>query len=295
MVAHLWSGSASLPSPSPRLLLLQTGTAHPSHPTASVPKGILKYSASLSRVLSVDYRLSSGPPLEQENPFPTAIIDATAGYKYLVCEAGFLPQNIIVAGDSAGGNLALASTRYIVESRFPHLPPPGGLIASSPWADMSFSRSEIGSSHFLNTESDIFELPRDVCISDTPPIVAYIGEIDAEEAKYNRYLSPASKFVVPANVGEDAKLFSGFPRSYIMGGGAEIMFDDIVALTERMEDDGVDLTTDFPQDAVHAYPIFSWHEPERTESFIRCATWLDERRVTVVVEHPREPSYDTLL
>ena len=248
-------------------------------------------------MLSVDYRLSSGPPREWENPFPTAIIDATAAYKYLVCEVGFLPQNITVAGDSAGGNLALALTRYIVESRFSHLPPPGGLIASSPWADMSLSRLGDGSSHFLNSESDIFEFPRDVCIDGIPPIIAYIGEIDMiEELKHNRYFSPASRFVVPLNVGGDPKLFSGFPRSYIMGGGAEVFFDDLVALTERMRDDGVDITTDFPPDAVHAYPIFSWHEPERTESFIKSAAWLDERRATtVVVEHPRELVEDTLL
>jgi acetyl esterase/lipase len=229
--------------------------------------------------------------LEWENPFPTAIIDATAAYKYLVCEVGFLPQNITVAGDSAGGNLALAFTRYIVESHLHRLPPPGGLIASSPWADMSFSRLEIGSSHYLNSESDIFDLPRNTPahIIGSAPIGAYIGELDLEETKYNRYLSPASKFVVSPNVDEDTKLFSGFPRSYIMGGCAEVMFDDIVVLTERMEGDGVDITTDFPPDAVHAYPIFGWHEPERTESFIKCAAWLDERLVTtVIVEQPRE-------
>ena len=247
-------------------------------------------------MLSVDYRLSSGPPLDRQNPFPTAIIDATAAYKYLVREVGFLPQNIIIAGDSAGGNLALTLTRYIVESRLPHLPPPGGLIAASPWADMSCSRLGVGSSHFLNSESDIFELPRDGNLGGIPPIIAYIGDIDLEEVGYNRYLAPASKSAVPSNVGEDAKLFSGFPRSYIMGGGAEVIFDDIMALTEKMMDDGVDITTDFPPDAVHAYPIFRWHEPERTESFITCAAWLDGRRATtVVVEHPREVVEDTLL
>jgi len=257
------------------------GTAHPSHLTASVPKGMLKYSTSLSRVLSVDYRLSSGPPLESQNPFPAGLVDAIAAYKYLVCEIGFLPQNITVGGDSAGGHFALALTRYTIESRLPHLPPPGGLIASSPSSDMSFSRSGIGSSHFLNSKSDIFAPPRSI---STRIIGAYIGDIDPEETKYNRYLSPASKFVVPANVGEDTKLFSGFPRSYIMAGGAETRFDDIVVLTERMRDDGVDITTDFPPDAVHAYPIFNWHEPERTESLAKCAVWFDERQV----EQPSE-------
>ena len=242
---------------------------------------MLKYSTSLSRVLSVDYRLSSGPPFERRNPFPTAIIDGIAAYRYLVSEVGFPPQNITMAGDSAGGNLALAVTRYIIESRLPHMPSPGGLINSSPLTDMSFSRAEIGSSHFLNAGSDLFDLPPNThpLVVGKAPIGAYIGEMDPEETKYNRYLSPASKFVIAPN---DTTLFSGFPRSYIMGGGAEHLFDDIVALAERMRDDGVDITTDFPPDAVHAYPLFSWHEPERTESLIKCAAWLDERRATTI-------------
>lgn len=63
------------------------------------------------------------------------------------------------------------------------------------------------------------------------------------------------------------------------------MFDDIVALAEKMKEDGVDVTTDFPPDAVHAYFVFGWHEPERTESLVKCAAWLDGNpEVTVVVE-----------
>jgi len=247
--------------------------------------------------LSVDYRLSAGPPFEPRNPFPAAVIDAIAAYKYLVCEVGFLPQNITVGGDSAGGNLALAVTRYVVESRLSHLPPPGGLFAASPWVDMSFSRATIDSSYYLNAKSDIFSSPPNTRLipANNAAIRAYIGELDPEETKYNRYISPASKFVLPPNVDEGTKPFSGFPRSYITGGGAEISFDDIVTLTERMKDDGVDITTDFPPDAIHAYPIFVWHEPERTESIIKCAAWLDECQVaTVVTEHPLKPQ-DTLV
>ena len=67
------------------LLLASDGTAYPSHPTASFAKGTLICSTSLSRVLSVDYRLSSGSPFERWNPFPAAVINAIAAYKYLVC------------------------------------------------------------------------------------------------------------------------------------------------------------------------------------------------------------------
>jgi acetyl esterase/lipase len=230
----------------------------------------------------VDYRLSSGPPFEPENPFPSAVIDAIAAYKYLVCEVGFLPQNITIGGDSAGGNIALALTRYIVESHLPHLPPPGGLILGSPVTDMSFSRAEPDSSHYLNSGSDIFNLPPNThpIFIGKAPIRAYIGEMDPEETKSNRYLSPSSKDVVPPNVDGDTKLFSGFPRTYIMGGGAEHLIDDIVALAEMMKAEGVDTTTDFPHDAVHAWFIFDWHEPERTESLIKCAAWLDGHRTT---------------
>jgi acetyl esterase/lipase len=197
---------------------------------------------------------------------------------------GFLPENITVGGDSAGGSIALAVVRYVVESRLPHLPPPGGLIAACPAVDMSFSRADTNSSHYLNAASDIFDLPPNThpLSGGKPNLRAYMGEMDPEEAKYNRYLSPASKFVTPPDVG--ASLFSGFPRSYIMGGGAEHMFDDIVALSERMKEDGVLVTTDFPPDAVHGYFIFPFHEPERTESLIKCAEWLDESPVPTPTE-----------
>lgn len=243
------------------------GTAYPSHPTAAIPNSSLKYSTSLSRVLSVDYRLSSGQP-RPENPFPCAVIDAIAAYKHLVHEMGFVPQNITVGGESAGGNIALAVTRYVIESRLPHLPPPGGLIAASPVTDFSFSRADPNSSHYLNASSDIFDLPPDTHPSfvGQDAFRAYLGEMDPEETKYNLYLSPTSKFVTPSSVGGDAQLFSGFPRSYIIGGGAEHLFDDIAALAEKMRDDGVDVTTDFPPDAVHAYFLFSFQEPERTET-----------------------------
>ena len=128
------------------------GTAHPSHPTPSAPKGIPRYPTPLSRVLPVDYQLSSGPPSEPENSFPAGLIDVIAVHKYLIRKAGFLPQDITVGGGSAAGNLALTLTGHVVESYLPHLPTPEGLIALSPSSDMSFSRSasiRVGSSHLL--------------------------------------------------------------------------------------------------------------------------------------------------
>ena len=209
---------------------------------------------------------------------------------------GFLPQNITVGGDSAGGNIALAVTRYIVESRLPHLPPPGGLIPASPAVDLSFSRADASSSHYLNAASDIFDIaPNTHPLSvGKPNLNAYTGDMDLEERGRNRYISPASKFAIPPNAG-DNKLFSGFPRSYVIGGGAEHMFDDMVALAQRMKEDGVDVTTDFPPDAVHAYFIFGWQEPERTETFVKCAAWLDEQPAAMVTVEVAGESEDILV
>jgi len=62
-----------------------------------------------------EYRLASTKPLPNAHPFPTQLLDALAGYNYLVNVGGFEPKNIIVAGNSAGSNLAHALTQYLVE------------------------------------------------------------------------------------------------------------------------------------------------------------------------------------
>ena len=73
------------------------------------------------------------------------------------------------------------------------------------------------------------------------------------------------------------------------------MFDDMVALAQRMKEDGVDVTTDFPPDAVHAYFIFGWQEPERTETFVKCAAWLDEQPAAMVAVEVAGESEDILV
>lgn len=118
-------------------------TAHPSAITSKIPKLLLKESERIKRSFAVEYRLSVGLPLGPENPFPAALIDALAGYNYLVNVVGFAPEDILVVGDSAGGNLALAMTRYLVEyasqlsEALTAHPPPGARLLLSPWTDLS--------------------------------------------------------------------------------------------------------------------------------------------------------------
>ncbi|RZL00497.1 MAG: alpha/beta hydrolase [Rubrivivax sp.] len=82
-----------------------------------------------ARVLSVDYRMAP------ENIFPAAVDDAVAWWKELLAQ-GISPKNVVFAGDSAGGGLALAC---LVASRDQGLPMPAGAVLFSPWTDLSCS------------------------------------------------------------------------------------------------------------------------------------------------------------
>ena len=92
-------------------------------------------------VLTIDYRVAP------ENPFPAAVEDAVYAYKWLLDEKNYKPDQIVVAGDSAGGGLALALCMYAKDHG---LPLPGGVITMSPWTDVTLS----GETYESNYEID---------------------------------------------------------------------------------------------------------------------------------------------
>ncbi|CEL59412.1 Esterase OS=Acinetobacter lwoffii GN=est PE=3 SV=2 [Rhizoctonia solani AG-1 IB] len=249
------------------------GTAHPEDPTANIPRGYLTY--GISRVLSVDYRLSATHPYPAVAPFPTALLDALAGYIYLTRTLGFKPQNVIVSGDSAGGNLALALARYLRDSAELGLGMPGGLILISPWGDPAGTytvKFTDDSPAVLNAKSDYIKLPD----SKTDPnsryfysLRALIGPISVRDAGYNPYISPASLQL------EENGLFNNFPPSYIVGGDAEVLVEQIRLLQSRMKADmpGGTVVYDEVPDAVHDFVAFTAWEPERSEVLGRIVKW----------------------
>ncbi|CAG8742737.1 12043_t:CDS:2, partial [Cetraspora pellucida] len=111
-----------------------------------------------SRVFAPDYRLSP------QNQFPAALCDCIAAYLYLINpgpNAGFEPINpkrIILAGESAGGNLVFTT---LLSLRDAELPLPAGAIILSPWVDLTQSmpskwNSELDKVDYIPSELDFF-------------------------------------------------------------------------------------------------------------------------------------------
>ena len=234
------------------------------------------------RTFAVDYRLTASAPRPPTNPFPAAVLDALAGYRYLVQVAGFAPENIIIAGDSAGGNLAFALVRHLVENAAAcaaeGLRAPGRMLSVSGWFDPSMSRAGPESSMQRNAHSDMFmvKLPEGELLG-AYGITSIRGPLDFDWLKTNRYISPAStECSVENGVQGTEGLFAGFPKAYVIAGGAERLLDDSKVIIERMRADGVDVTEDIPPDAIHDALVFTWHEPERTDVLRRAAKWIDD-------------------
>jgi acetyl esterase/lipase len=272
------------PQPGEKVVLALHGgayirlSAHPYDPPAEIARSLLKHVVSVQRVFAPEYRLSSAEPFGAAHPFPTALLDALAGYLYLVNGVGFSPSDVIIEGDSAGGNLATALTRYLTEYiGTPGLPaPPCALLLLSPWADLSNSHNRIpGGSATTFVESDVLGNPDETL---EYPLLAFTGPHGIDAAQTNPYISPAS--LHPDLVVD----FKKFPRAFLVAGGAEVLLDQIHTLRDRMvkdmgEGNGVmqdegRLQYHEPRDAVHAYLMFSWHEPEVTKTLKAIAEWI---------------------
>lgn len=92
----------------------------------------------ITHVLLPQYRLSTLPASKTSNPFPAALQDTLTSYLYLLNDLKIPASNIIVSGDSAGGNLALALLRYLSQYGSDlDIPTPGGAWLWSPWVQPS--------------------------------------------------------------------------------------------------------------------------------------------------------------
>src|SRR5271170_614959 len=165
--------------------------------------------AAQARGLVLDYRLAP------ENPFPAAVDDSIAAYRWLLAQ-GYKPGRIVVAGDSAGGGLTVAT---LLAARDLGLPAPAAGVCISPWVDFEAegeSMTSRASRDPLVSRAMILQIAR-----------MYVGE--------NGNLR--EPLAAPINAS-----LSNLPPLFIQVGDAETLLDDSTRLADRAKQAGVDVT-----------------------------------------------------
>ena len=283
----------SPPSPGEKTFYLFHGggyvvqTAHPEGVVSKIVKDFLRNSSSssLRRTFAVEYRLSSSGESGKGSvfPFPAALIDALAGYIYLL-ELGFSEENIVIVGDSAGGNLALALTRYLLSNkeRQPKLPDiPGALVLLSPCTDLGdqfMDQPGPSSSLTLNAKRDWLTPIHSGAIRASAKVFLGGRPEHIKLAYRNPYISPASPVLLGLSPDSPTRTisFKGFPRTFIDNGRFETFYDQIRRLGEAMvEDLGREMVAYNEVDgATHDYLTIEWCDPDRTDTSKRILKWL---------------------
>ena len=157
-------------------------------------------------VLTIDYRVAP------KHTHPAALEDAVRAYKWLLREKRYSPSQIVVAGDSAGGGLAMALCMYLRDHK---IPLPAGVLLMSPWTDLTCS----GESYDTNYENDpLFGNSRESMLYHS----SYIGDADPE----NPYLSPV--------FGKYHKL----PPMLFQVGSDEMLLSDTLRAVQKMREAG---------------------------------------------------------
>jgi epsilon-lactone hydrolase len=201
--------------------------------------------AARTRVLFFDYRLAP------EHPFPAAVEDAVAVYRWLA--GGIDPRRIAFVGDSAGGGLALG-TLYKLRDEGTALPRAAVLL--SPWTDLALT----GPSLWSNATSDPMMNP-----ASLPGIAnGYLAGADPR----NPYASPL--FGDP----------SGLPPTLIHVGSDEILRDDAVRMAEKMRTAGCDVQIDVWPRMPHAWHLYARIVPEGQLAIDRIGTFLRKQLLT---------------
>ena len=240
-------------------------TAHPSGIDIATVPAFLKVSKNVQRILALEYRLSGTDPYPVVNPFPAALLDAIAAYNYLLNDIGFKPEKVVIMGCSAGGNLSIALTRYILDNPGV-LPLPPALVPLHPWGDISNSfEGQYDSSAYTNHATDhaesMFHGPIGFAVK------AFVGPHDA---KTNVYIAPASRYL------EGKVSFKGFPRTFMTAGGKERLRDPTRLLRDRfIKDLGEENVTYVePPEVVHMFTAFPFMEPERSDTLRQIDEWI---------------------
>lgn len=200
--------------------------------------------AAASRALAVDYRLAP------EDPFPAALEDCLAAYRWLL-KSGTSPRQIVIAGDSAGGNLALATLMALRDAGDPL---PAAAVCISPMTDLA------GTGESFSTNKD-------------PLLTARFALSMARYYAGNQ--DPRLPLISPhyGNLG-------GLPPLLIHVGEDEILLSDAARLTDNARAAGVDVSLVIWPKMWHVWHAFVPYLPEAQQAVNAMGDFIRERALS---------------
>ena len=194
-------------------------------------------------VVTVDYRVAP------EHTFPAALEDALAAYEWIL-DQGYSHDQIIIAGDSAGGGLAMALV-HTLKASWRKLP--AGIVAMSPWTDVTCS----GSSYKDNYEIDpVFGNERAELVFENP----YVGDADPRDPR----ISPL--------FGD----FYGFPPMLSQVGTDEMLLSDSISVAEKAKSAGVKVRLSVYNGMFHVFQMAGTIMDESKQAWAEVKRFFEE-------------------
>jgi epsilon-lactone hydrolase len=194
-----------------------------------------------AKVVTVDYRLAP------ENPYPAAIEDARSAYEGLLSQ-GVEASNIALAGESAGGGLAVA---LLLAIRDADLPMPSSAFLMSPYADLTLSGSTIHDKEDVDPlfTAEVLRMRVDAYVAGADPSDPLISPVFAD--------------------------LRGLPPLLIQGGSHEILLSDATRLAAKAAEDDVAIELEVTPGVPHVFQGYAAFLEEGDAALNRAAAFLN--------------------
>lgn len=225
------------------MLYLHGGAYTAGSPRSHRPMVARLAEAARTVAVAADYRL--GP----EHRFPAAVEDSVAVYRALLA-GGAEPGQVVVAGDSAGGGLALALALALKREG---LPQPAGIFVISPWADLTQSGASYGAK------------------ADTDPMISKAG-LDLNARAYLGGLDARDPLASPV-FGD----FDGVAPVLIQTGSEEALLSDSLTLADVLAHARVEVRLEVWPEMIHVFHAWSGGLQAARRAIRLAGAWMDER------------------